>query len=87
MSSEKIKVFLKFADCHFLKKKGGAFTRSCAGRILFFNTTVIIYIFIYIYKFIIKYIFIYIFIYIVQMGANVCKCMQLYAIALFFVKV
>ena len=82
MSSEKIKVFLKFADCHFLKKKGGAFTRSCAGRILFLNTTVIIYIIIYIYKFIIKYIIIYIykfiikyiFIYIVQMGASVCNC-------------
>ena len=65
-------------------KKGGAFTRLCAGRILFIITTVIIYTFIYIFKYIImykymyififkykyKYIFIYKYIYIVQTPAK-----------------
>ena len=57
-------------------KKGSAFTRSCAGRILFIITTVIIYIFKYIimYKYIFifkyKYKFIYKYIYIVQTPAK-----------------
>ena len=67
-------------------KKGCAFTRSCAGRILFIITTVIIYIFKYIimykyififkykykfiYKYIYKYKFIYKYIYIVQTPAK-----------------
>ena len=61
-------------------KKGGAFTRSCAGRILFIITTVIIYIFkyiimykymyIFIFKYKYKYKFIYKYIYIVQTPAK-----------------
>ena len=43
------------------KKKGSAFTRSCAGRILFIITTVIIYIFKYIIMYMYKYMYIFIF--------------------------
>ena len=42
-------------------KKGCAFTRSCAGRILFIITTVIIYIFKYIIMYMYKYMYIFIF--------------------------
>lgn len=61
-------------------KKGGAFTRLCARRILFIITTVIIYkyiimymykyMYIFIFKYRYKYKFIYKYIYIVQTPAK-----------------
>ena len=75
MSSAKLFFFEKMPLLIF-PKKGGAFARLCAERILFIITTVIIYIFKYIYIFIYififkyKYIFKYIIIYIVQTPAK-----------------